>query len=188
MAFVHRLKGRLAEGCVPNFTTDGLAVYFSAITAHFGRHADQPGKCRLAWQVDPGLLYAQLRKVRQGRRLMHALTEVVCGTRDRFRLAMQALGFTGRVNTAYVERVNLFLRETVAPLSRRTWSLAQTEERLGDQLQWSLARYNFVRPHEALRVPVGDGFRRYRQRTPAMAAGISSRPWGVRELLTYRLI
>jgi hypothetical protein len=35
---------------------------------------------------------------------------------------LQVLGFTGRVNTAYIdiERLNLFLRETVAPLSRRT--------------------------------------------------------------------
>ena len=117
------LKGRLAEGCVPIITTDGLSAYFTAITAHFGRHVDQPGKPKPDWQVDPRLLYGRLHKIRQGRKLKHAITEVVCGTRDGFRKGLQALGFTGRVNTAYVERLNLFLRETVAPLSRRTWSL-----------------------------------------------------------------
>ncbi len=35
-ALVHDLKQRLAPGCVPAFTTDGLRSYFYAITAHFG--------------------------------------------------------------------------------------------------------------------------------------------------------
>jgi hypothetical protein len=62
----------------------------------------------------------------------------VCGTRDRFRTGLQALGFSGRVNTAYMERVNLFLRETVAPLSRRTGSLAQTPASLTAYLDGAL--------------------------------------------------
>ena len=105
-----------------------------------------------------------------------------------FRRGLQTLGFSGRVNTAYIERLNLFLRETVAPLSRRTWSLAQTPASLTHYLDWGLICYNLARPHEALRVPVGEGGRRYRQRTPAMAAGISSRPWAIREILEYRPI
>jgi IS1 family transposase len=100
MRFVHRLKGRLAEECVPIITTDGLSSYFTAITAHFLRHVDQPGKPKPDWQVDPRLLYGQLHKIRQGRKLKHAITEVVCGTRDAFRQGLQALGFSGRVNTA----------------------------------------------------------------------------------------
>jgi hypothetical protein len=133
----------------PVITTDGLSAYFAAITAHFGRHIDQSGKRKPAWQIDPQLLYGQLHKVRQGRKLKHAITEVACGTRDQFRQGLQALGFTRRVNTAYVERLNLFLRETVAPLSRRTWSLAQTPASLNHYLDWGLACYNFVHLHEA---------------------------------------
>jgi hypothetical protein len=34
---VHELKGRLAAGCVPVFSTDGLKHYFYALTAHFGK-------------------------------------------------------------------------------------------------------------------------------------------------------
>jgi len=34
---VHELKGRLAVGCVPVFSTDGLKPYFYALTAHFGK-------------------------------------------------------------------------------------------------------------------------------------------------------
>lgn len=32
---VHELKCRLAIGCVPVFSTDGLKHYFYALTAHF---------------------------------------------------------------------------------------------------------------------------------------------------------
>ena len=187
MVFVHQLKDRLAEECVPIFTTDGLAAYYKAITAHFGRYIDQPYRRQWEWQVDPGLLYGQLHKIRNGRRLKYVVSKIVCGTRDRFRRAMQGLGFSGRVQTSYVERFNLFLRETVAPLSRRTWSQAQTEEGLSHHLHWSLAYYHLARPHEALRERVGEGGRRYRARTPAMAAGISTRPWAVRDILNYRL-
>jgi hypothetical protein len=63
MTFVHRLKGRLALGCVPILTTDGLSAYFAALTAHFGRLIDQPGQRRALWQVDPQLRYSRLHKV-----------------------------------------------------------------------------------------------------------------------------
>jgi IS1 family transposase len=187
MVFVHHLKDRLAAGSVPIITTDGLAAYYRAITSHFGRYVDQPNKRQTEWQVDPGLLYGQLHKIRKGRRLKYVVSKIVCGTRDRFRSAMRQLGFSGRVQTAYVERFNLFLRETVAPLSRRTWSQAQTEEGLSHHVHWSLVCYHLVKPHEALRERAGEGGRRYRPRTPAMAAGISTRPWAVRDILNYRL-
>ncbi len=187
MRFVHGLKGRLAPGCVPILTTDGLSAYFTAITAHFGRFSDAPGKRNPIWQIDPRLLYGRLNKIRQGRKLKHAFTEAVCGTRDQLRTGLQTLGFSGRINTAYIERLNLFLRETVAPLSRRTWSLAQTPASLADYRDWATCCYNFSRPHEALRIP-GSGRGGHRQRTPAMAAGISSRPWKIGELLTYHLV
>ena len=33
---LHELKSRLADGCLPIFSSDGLKHYFYAITAHFG--------------------------------------------------------------------------------------------------------------------------------------------------------
>jgi len=62
-------------------------------------------------------------------------------------------------------------------------------------LEWWRAYYHFVRPHESLREvlaqPIERGGKRlpqrYRQRTPAMAAGLTSRRWTVRDLLTRPL-
>jgi hypothetical protein len=56
--FIHDLKLRLAEGCIPAFTSDGLRAYFYALTAHFG---DWFGS---SWQVSLQLVYGQLIKRR----------------------------------------------------------------------------------------------------------------------------
>jgi hypothetical protein len=88
--------------------------------------------------------------------------------------------------TAFVERVNLTLREHVPPLSRRTWSLARDERSLWMYLEWGRAYYHFCCYHEALRLP--DRRRhRYRSRTPAMTAGLARRRWRVSELLLMPL-
>jgi hypothetical protein len=88
--------------------------------------------------------------------------------------------------TVYVERVNLTLREHVPPLARRTWSLARHEYTLREHLEWGRAYYHFCRYHEGLRLPTQLP-RRYRSRTPAMAAGLARRRWRVRDFLLMPL-
>ncbi len=45
---IHSLRQLLAPGCIPVFTSDGLNVYFYALTAHFG-HWLQMGRRGLYW-------------------------------------------------------------------------------------------------------------------------------------------
>ena len=109
--------------------------------------------------------------------------------------ALQGMGFSGRLNTAFIERVNLTVRHAIAALARRTWATAQQSPHLLANLEWWRAYYHFVRPHESLRVAFAEprergGKRlaqRYRQRTPAMAAGKTNRRWTAREVLSYPL-
>jgi IS1 family transposase/transposase-like protein len=188
-AVVHALHDRLAPGCVPVVTSDGLRLYFYALTAHFGQWMTD-GRRRV-WQVVDTLVYGQVQKVYRRRRIVRVAYRMVAGTGEQLRVALRALGLRGRLNTAYVERVNLTLRQGVAALGRRTWSTAQTGPGLRDQVAWWRGYDHFVRPHHALRlalpVPHGRGGqrapRRYRLRTPAMAAGLTSRRWSTRELL-----
>jgi IS1 family transposase len=182
MGFVHELWQRLAPGAPPVFTTDGLRLYFYALTAHFGQWVPQAGKRRPVWQVDPRLLYGQLHKVKSGYKLKAMYTVAVLGTRAELRAALGALRLTGRIMTSYVERVNLTLREHLAPLSRRTWSLARDTLSLNAYLEWGRAYYHFCRPHHALRLPTCVPHR-YRARTPAMAAGLVKRRWRVSTFL-----
>ena len=189
-AVVHALKERLDPACVPIFTSDGLRHYFYALTAHFG-HWVADGRYR-RWRVAGALVYGQVRKAYRRRRIVRVTHRVVIGTWGRLRAGLHALGLSGRVNTAFVERVNLTIRRGVPALGRRTWATAQTVPGLRCQLAWWRGYYHFVRPHHALRVvlptPRHRGGRRepqrYRARTPAMAAGLATRRWGTREFLS----
>jgi len=101
------------------------------------------------------------------------------------------MGFSGRLNTAFIERVNLTVRHGVAALARRTWATAKPAPSLLAHLEWWRAYSHCVRPHEALRVKLQQPHerggkllaQRYRQRTPAMAAGKTYRRWTAREVL-----
>ena len=105
------------------------------------------------------------------------------------------MGFTGRLNTAFIERAPLTVRHGVAALARRTWATAQQSPHLLANLEWWRAYYHFVCPHQALRVafvqPRERGGKRaaqrYRQRTEALAAGRTTRRWTAREVLSCPL-
>ena len=100
------------------------------------------------------------------------------------------MGLSGRLNTAFIERVNLIVRHGIAALARRTWATAQQSPYLLAYLEWWRAYYHCVRPHASLRValvqPRERGGRllvqRYLQRTPAIAAGRTHRRWTAREV------
>ena len=117
------------------------------------------------------------------------------GTEAALTATLQGLGFSVCLNTAFIERVNLTVRHGVAALARRTWATSQQASRLLVHVNWWRAYYHFVRPHQALRVVLiqprerGDKqvAQRYRQRTPAMAAGRTSRRWTTREVLACPL-
>jgi IS1 family transposase/transposase-like protein len=194
---IHSLRERLAPGFLPLFTSDGLNLYFYALTAHFGQwlQVGQRGRNVLRWQVAAGLIYGQVKKCYRRRKLVRVTHVMRLGTEDALKAALQGLGFSGRLNTAYIERVNLTVRHGIAALARRTWATSQQAPHLLANLEWWRAYYHFVRPHESLRVrleqPRARGGKRlaqcYRQRTPAMAAGKSTRRWTARDILCYPL-
>jgi len=49
------------------------------------------------------------------------------------------------------------------------------------------AWYNFVKPHKSLRVSRIDGNRKWKQRTPVMAEGLTDHIWKLEELLMLRI-
>ncbi len=192
---VHELHQRLTPGCLPVFTSDGLNLYFYALTAHFGTWEEAMGHRKRQWQVAAGLLYGQVKKTYRRRHVVRVRRRMRCGTLAAFQAALRKLGLSGRVNTAFVERVNLTLRQGVAALARRTWATAQAAPALLAHLEWWRGYYHLVRPHASLRVPLGQPNerggrripRRYRERTPAMAAGLTHRRWTARDLLLFPL-
>ena len=106
---------------------------------------------------------------------------------------LKALGFSGTLNTAFVERINLTLRHALAALSHRSWATAQLSGELLAHLEWWRAYYHFCHPHVSLPlqldVPqVRQGKQtphRYAPRTLAMAAGLTKHIWSVEKLLVF---
>jgi IS1 family transposase len=194
---IHSLRQLLVPGCLPLFTSDGLNVYFYALTAHFGYWLEvgRRGRKVLRWQVAEDLIYGQVKKSYRRRKLVRVTHVMRLGTSAALTAALQGLGLSGRLNTAFIERVNLTVRHGVAALARRTWATSQQTSQLLAHLEWWRAYYHFVRPHQSLRValvqPQERGGKlvaqRYRQRTPAMAAGRTNRRWTAREVLTCPL-
>jgi hypothetical protein len=65
----------------------------------------------------PDLLYAQVVKKRRGRRLVSVSKRMVFGSLTRINEKLQAHGWG--INTAFVERLNLTIRQLVPGLGRR---------------------------------------------------------------------
>ena len=79
------------------------------------------------------------------------------------------------LNTSFIERLNLTIRQSSAYLSRRTLSHARSTEKLDEHMELLRCYYNFVRPHGALK------FGR-EIRTPAMQAGLTTRRLTFRDI------
>jgi IS1 family transposase len=194
---IHLLRQCLAPGCLPLFTSDGLNLYFYALTAHFGtwREERRRGRNVCLWQVAANLIYGQVKKCYRQRKLVRVTHVMRLGTQADLTVALQGMGLSARLNTAFIERVNLTVRHRVAALARRTWATSQQAPQLLAHLEWWRAYYHFVRPHASLRVALvlprerGGSLlaQRYRQRTPAMAAGRTNRRWSTREVISYPL-
>jgi hypothetical protein len=99
------------------------------------------------------------------------------------------------VNTAFVERLNLDLRQHVAAIGRRVNTVCKHEAGLRQQLALFHTYHNFCLPHASLRAPLaapeptnGTGSaRKWWPCTPAMAAGLTGRVWTLQEVLMFRV-
>ena len=196
---VHQVTQGLAPGCVPLFLTDGLKDYGTALLTHFGawmqpeRRQDKGPMPKPRWMPLPELLYAQVVKSYRRRRLVGVTHRVVFGTRLAIGQILAKCGWT--INTAFVERLNLDIRQRVAAIGRRVNTLCQGEAGLRDQLVLFQTYHNFVLPHASLcqsllipEVTSGRGsVKVWRPCTPAMTAGLTDHVWSLKEVLLYRV-
>src|SRR2546428_767430 len=182
---VHQVVQVLAPGCVPLFLTDGFKEYATALLTHFGqwvqppRRQDQGPHPKPRWMPLPQLLYAQVVKTVRRRRLVRVSHRVVFGTLSAVQQVLAVHGW--QINTAFIERVNLTIRQHVAAVGRRVSTLCKGEDGLRQQLALYQTHYNLCLPHASVRQPLpqpeptnGTGSAKFwRPDTPAMAAGVA---------------
>jgi IS1 family transposase len=196
---VHQVVQVLAPGCVPLFLTDGFKEYATALLAHFGQWVQPPRRQATGpvpkprWMPLPQLRYAQVVKSYRRRRVVRVSHRVVFGTLAAVEQVLAAQSW--HINTAFIERINLTIRQHVAAVGRRVMTLCKGEDGLHQQLALYQTYYNFCLPHASLRQSLphpepthGSGSaKRWRPRTPAMAAGLTDHVWTLREVLRFRV-
>ena len=196
---VHQVVQVLTPGGVPLFLTDGFREYPTALLTHFGQWV-QPARRQATgpaptprWLPRPQLLYAQVVKTVRRRRLVDVTHRVVFGSLEAVNDILAPLGW--HINTAFVERINLTIRQHVAAVGRRVSTLCKGDDGLRQQLALYQVYYNCCLPHTSLRLPLshpepthGTGSaKRWQPRTPAMAAGLTEHVWTLREVLLFRV-
>ncbi len=183
---------RMVRSCASSLAilvcVDGLASYVKAFAQGFRHKLPNEGRTgRPRLLIEPGLLIGQVIKRYSGRRVVGVTRRVARGSAEAIAAVLARTGTGSGINTAYIERLNATFRGRWTPLVRRGRALVR--ERCVEAGMWLVGcAYNFCWEHDSLReaAPAGSGVK-WRGRTPAMAAGLTDRRWGLREVLGERL-
>jgi IS1 family transposase len=155
------LRGRLV-GC-PLIVTDGFEYYFAVIGRLMG-HA---------------CVYGQVIKSRRNNRVIRVERRLKIGTARRLKDALLESEDSETLNTSFIERLNLTIRQGSAYLRRRSPCHARCQHQLCGHVELLRCHYNFVRRHLGLKF--GSVYR-----TPAMQAGLVTKQLSFRDIFTAR--
>jgi IS1 family transposase len=196
---LHQVPGASPRTALPSFSVMASKAYLPALLAHFGfwvhperQQATGPSP-KPRWMPRPELLYAQGIKTTRRRRLVRVTHRVVFGTRAAVEQVLAACDW--QINTSFVERLNLTIRQHVAAIGRRVNTLCKGEDGLRQQVVLFQVYDNFVLPHASLRqarpqplMTNGSGSAKlWRPWTPAMAARLTDHVWTLRAVLLFRV-
>ena len=150
---------------VPLIATDGFDFYRKVVRRVFG----------------PVCLYGQVIKTRRNDRIVKVERRALLGAPWRFKETLRDSEDSSKLNTSFVERLNITIRQGSAYLFRRTLCYARWRERLEEHLELLRCYYNFVRPHRALKFGC-------EVRTPAIQAGLTIRRLTLREIFPSAMV
>jgi hypothetical protein len=129
---VHQVTQVLAPDCAPLFLTDGFREYVTALVTHYGRWM-QPERRQAKglwpkprWMPLPQLLYAQAVKSYRRQRIVRVQHRVVCGAAEIIESILVKRSW--KINTSFVERLNLEFRQHMAAIGRRVNTLCKTDK------------------------------------------------------------
>jgi hypothetical protein len=155
-------RGRFTQRFL--LTTDGLDLYARGVSKVFGFLC----------------IYAQVIKEFRNNRVYRVDRRLVRGTQLQLDEALFRSEDSSIVNTSFVERLNLMIRQGCSYLGRRSAGHARFAEHLEDQMALLQYHYNFIRPHRSLKL--GD-----QRRTPAWQAGLISHHLTFGDIFLHRL-
>jgi len=174
------LKRRGHPDAPPPTMSDGWGGIDDAMVEVYGIVPEYTGRGRppTLKQPQPGWQYLQAVKQRENGRVVGVELRVIYGNEE------NVLALFGK-STAYVERTHLTMRLFNGRLARKTLAFSKLLEMYRASAVWEDLVYNLARPLKTLRMETfNDSHRRWKRRTPAMAAGLTDHIWTVKELLT----
>ena len=156
-------RGRV--GGSPLIATDGFEYYLGAIGDLFGS----------------ACVFGQVLKTRRNNHVVRVERRLKIGTANRLQAALLDSEDSETLNTSFIERLNLTIRQASAYLHRRSPCHARGADQLRRHVELVRCHYNFGRPHRALR------FGR-ETRTPAMQAGLVSTRLALSDIFASRRV
>jgi IS1 family transposase len=120
------LSSRMNFEQIPLVVTDGFGFYEKVVRRVFG----------------PACLYGRVIKTRRNDCIVKVERRAVLGDKWRLEQALQDSEDSVKLNTSFVERLNLTIRQGSAYLGRRTISHARCKKTLEDQLELLRCYYN----------------------------------------------
>ncbi len=132
------------------------------------------------------LKYARACKRRENGRVVEVVEEIVFGEPEEV-LRLPGTDCDGRINTSYVEKHNLSIRNSMARFIRRGMNCGIDPNIHSRAIDFFQARYNFVKSHKSLRIEHNYSNRKWVQRSSTMAEGLIDHIWSLSELLCFRV-
>jgi transposase-like protein/IS1 family transposase len=162
--FVRQVSNALQDAVgTPIYTTDKMKYYEPSIRRVYENRL---------------VFYQQVDTVYRANGIVRSTPTLVIGCPQAL-AELQAFKEPSKVNTSYIERLNLVQRSCCAMLRRRTPNPARLMSTVEDALELVRVHYNFIRCHASLRTSSG-------KQTPAMAAGLAVRPLTLLEICKWR--
>jgi len=180
---------RRTVGRVMNLmTSDENPAYAQAILEAYGESASprptgRPGRPRKAHKKLPkNLVYATVHKTRENNRVVKVESRLIYGTAVLLAAALLLSSVSDAVNTVFIERHNGSDRHRNSRKVRKTYRFSKDWEVHEAVTYFTMYQANFCCPVRTLRRKDEEG--RWRQRTPAMAAGLADHVWSISEWLS----
>jgi hypothetical protein len=181
IAVFQMLKHRGHPDGPPPTISDGWGGIDQAMIDVYGIVPEYCGRGRPPTRKQPSSdwLYLQMVKQRdENGRFAGTKLKVIFGSKD------EVIALLGK-STAYIERSNLTSRLFNGRQTRKTLAFSKDVDCYRAAATWEDAYYNLVKPHKSLRLRVYDlPERKWKERTPAMAAQLTDHVWTVKDLLT----
>jgi IS1 family transposase len=184
-------RKRNHDSQIPLFISDDWDAFEEALLNIYGQ-VEQPPYTGVGRKPNPvlvpkeDLLYAQVCKKREHGSVVGMVKRIVFGDPQDI-LSILGADTGGKISTSYIERFNLTIRNSLARFIRKTMNFSKNRTKHTKIIDFLQAWYNFVKPHVSLRLLKIEGNRKWEQRTPMMAKGLTDYIWKLGELLLFRV-